>query len=88
MITDGKPSCVRERDGSYYMNSNGLDEYIVYKCYNQRPASKKIAHTNYYFYDCKRSLLTEILWISLPKPIKEKRLYWIKWFKEMIWRLK
>jgi uncharacterized protein with von Willebrand factor type A (vWA) domain len=35
MITDGKPSCVRERDGSYYMNSNGLDDYIVDKCYSQ-----------------------------------------------------
>ncbi|MBC7493811.1 MAG: VWA domain-containing protein, partial [Flavobacterium sp.] len=23
MITDGKPSCVREKDGTYYMNSNG-----------------------------------------------------------------
>jgi hypothetical protein len=26
MITDGKPSCVKEKDGSYYMNSNGLDD--------------------------------------------------------------
>ena len=31
MITDGKPSCVREKDGSYYMNSYGLEEYIVDK---------------------------------------------------------
>lgn len=28
MITDGKPSCIK-RDGEYYMNSFGLDEYIV-----------------------------------------------------------
>ena len=26
MITDGKPSCIREADGNYYMNSNGLDQ--------------------------------------------------------------
>jgi Ca-activated chloride channel family protein len=28
MITDGKPSCIK-RDGEYYMNSFGLDDYIV-----------------------------------------------------------
>ncbi|MGV3636973.1 MAG: vWA domain-containing protein [Flavobacteriales bacterium] len=28
MITDGKPSCIK-REGEYYMNSFGLDEYIV-----------------------------------------------------------
>lgn len=42
MITDGKPSCVRERDGSYYMNSNGLDEYIVDQCYNQAQQARKL----------------------------------------------
>ena len=42
MITDGKPSCVRERDGSYYMNSNGLDEYIVDKCYSQAQQARKL----------------------------------------------
>ena len=42
MITDGKPSCVRERDGSYYMNSNGLDGYIVDKCYNQAQQARKL----------------------------------------------
>ncbi len=42
MITDGKPSCVRERDGSYYMNSNGLDDYIVEMCYNQAQQARKI----------------------------------------------
>ncbi|MGA9637039.1 vWA domain-containing protein [Flavobacterium sp.] len=42
MITDGKPSCVIERDGSYYMNSNGLDEYIVDKCYNQAQQARKL----------------------------------------------
>ncbi len=28
MITDGKPSCIK-RDGEYYMNSVGLDDFIV-----------------------------------------------------------
>lgn len=42
MITDGKPSCVRERDGSYYMNSKGLDEYIVDKCYTQAQQARKL----------------------------------------------
>ena len=42
MITDGKPSCVREKDGSYYMNSNGLDHYIVEKCYTQAQQARKL----------------------------------------------
>jgi Ca-activated chloride channel family protein len=42
MITDGKPSCVREKDGSYYMNSNGLDDYIVEQCYNQAAQARKL----------------------------------------------
>ncbi len=42
MITDGKPSCVRESDGTYYMNSNGLDEYIVEKCYTMATQARKL----------------------------------------------
>ena len=42
MITDGKPSCVREKDGTYYMNSNGLEEYIVEQCYNQAAQARKL----------------------------------------------
>lgn len=42
MITDGKPSCVREKDGRYYMNSNGLDDYIVHKCYKQAQQARKL----------------------------------------------
>jgi len=42
MITDGKPSCVREKDGTYYMNSNGLDEYITEQCYNQAAQARKL----------------------------------------------
>ena len=29
MITDGKPTCLKERDGSYYKNSWGLDRRIL-----------------------------------------------------------
>jgi len=42
MITDGKPSCIREKDGNYYMNSNGLDEYIVDKCYSEAQQARKL----------------------------------------------
>jgi len=42
MITDGKPSCIRERDGTYYKNSFGLDDYIVNKCYNMAKQARKL----------------------------------------------
>jgi uncharacterized protein with von Willebrand factor type A (vWA) domain len=42
MITDGKPSCIRESDGTYYMNSNGLDDYITEKCYNMAAQARKL----------------------------------------------
>ncbi|WP_116790839.1 vWA domain-containing protein [Flavobacterium psychrotrophum] len=42
MITDGKPSCIRENDGSYYMNSNGLDDYITEKCYTMAAQARKL----------------------------------------------
>lgn len=42
MITDGKPSCLRNRDGTYYKNSNGLDPFIVTKCYNQAKHAQKL----------------------------------------------
>ncbi|WP_340063588.1 vWA domain-containing protein [Ascidiimonas aurantiaca] len=42
MITDGKPSCIREKDGSYYMNSAGLDSYIVGKCYDMARMARKL----------------------------------------------
>lgn len=42
MITDGKPSCLRMSDGSYYKNSNGLDDYIVEKCYNMASQARKL----------------------------------------------
>tara|TARA_R100000935_G_scaffold58647_1_gene96783 strand:- start:558 stop:1688 length:1131 start_codon:yes stop_codon:yes gene_type:complete len=42
MITDGKPSCIRERDGTYYKNSVGLDPYIIEKCYNAASQARKL----------------------------------------------
>ena len=42
MITDGKPSCLKLQDGTYYKNSVGLDETIVEKCYNMAQQAKKL----------------------------------------------
>ena len=42
MITDGKPSCLRMPDGTYYKNSVGLDEYIVEKCYSMASQARKL----------------------------------------------
>ena len=42
MITDGKPSCLRMPDGQYYKNSNGLDSYIVNKCYAMAQQARKL----------------------------------------------
>ncbi|MDB2384992.1 VWA domain-containing protein [Polaribacter sp.] len=42
MITDGKPSCLRLPDGQYYKNSNGLDRFIVNKCYAMAQQAKKL----------------------------------------------
>lgn len=42
MITDGKPSCIVEPDGTYYKNSMGLDDYIVNKCLQKAAQCKKL----------------------------------------------
>lgn len=42
MITDGKPSCLRLPDGEYYKNSNGLDSYIVNKCYAMAQQARRL----------------------------------------------
>lgn len=42
MITDGKPSCLKMPDGSYYKNSAGLDRLIVEKCYSMARQAKKL----------------------------------------------
>ena len=42
MITDGKPSCLKMPDGTYYKNSVGLDDHIVEKCYTMARQSRKL----------------------------------------------
>lgn len=42
MITDGKPSCLRMPDGTYYKNSVGLDDLIVEKCYTMAAQARKL----------------------------------------------
>ena len=42
MITDGKPSCMRLNDGSFYKNSFGLDPHIVDKCYTMARQARKL----------------------------------------------
>ena len=42
MITDGKPSCLKMPDGTYYKNSVGLDQNIVEKCYNMARIAKRL----------------------------------------------
>lgn len=41
MITDGKPSCLKTKDG-YYKNSFGLDPIITNKCHNLAAECRKI----------------------------------------------
>ena len=42
MITDGKTSCLKQPDGTYYKNSAGLDDFIVDKCYNMARQALKL----------------------------------------------
>ncbi|GLB53825.1 hypothetical protein NBRC110019_28660 [Neptunitalea chrysea] len=42
MITDGKPSCIKEPNGEYYKNSMGLDSYIVGQCYNKARQARRL----------------------------------------------
>lgn len=42
MITDGKPSCLKLSDGTYYKNSAGLDSHIVEKCYQMARQAHKL----------------------------------------------
>ncbi|MGB6268039.1 MAG: VWA domain-containing protein, partial [Olleya sp.] len=42
MITDGKPSCFRLPDGTYYKDSNGLNPYITNKCYAQAQQARRL----------------------------------------------
>ncbi|MGO3195364.1 MAG: vWA domain-containing protein [Sphingobacterium sp.] len=42
MITDGKPSCLRMSDGTYYKNPMGLDPFITSKCYSMAAQARKV----------------------------------------------
>ena len=42
MITDGKPRCIRQKDGTYYKNPMGLDPFIIDKCYNMAQQARKL----------------------------------------------
>jgi len=42
MITDGKPTCLKEKDGSYYQNSMGHDPRINNKCINLAIQCRKL----------------------------------------------
>ena len=42
IITDGKPSCLKMSDGTYYKNSAGLDKTIVEKCYLMARQARKL----------------------------------------------
>lgn len=42
MITDGKPSCLKLPSGEFYMNSNGLDQYIVNQCLVKAIQARKL----------------------------------------------
>ncbi|MGB0789165.1 MAG: vWA domain-containing protein [Marinirhabdus sp.] len=42
MITDGKPSCIKLKDGRYYKNSVGLDQNIVNQCYMMARQARKL----------------------------------------------
>ena len=42
MITDGKPSCIKLPSGEFYMNSNGLDEFIVSQCLHKAAEARKL----------------------------------------------
>ena len=60
MITDGKPSCIKEKNGDYYMTSNGLDPYITDKCYSQAAQARKLRIPINYLHDSTRPLFTAI----------------------------
>lgn len=60
MITDGKPSCLKEKDG-YYKNSWGLDPYIVNKCLNLANQCRKVEIPITTFMIAKDSYLQEFV---------------------------
>jgi len=42
MLTDGKPSCLTERDGTFYKNPFGLDERVVNRTLDEAAACRRL----------------------------------------------
>jgi len=61
MITDGKPSCLKMPDGTYYKNSVGLDDYIVEKCYAMASQARKLHIPITTFMIARDSYLTQFI---------------------------
>jgi len=55
MITDGKPSCIK-RNGEYYMNSVGLDDFIVARTLDAAVRAES-GHPHHHLHDRARSVL-------------------------------
>jgi hypothetical protein len=65
------------------MNSNGLDEYIVDKCYSQAQQARKL-HSHHDVHDYQMIRICSNLSTSSRKPIKEKPLHRTERTGEMI----
>ena len=61
MITDGKPSCVNMKDGTYYKNSNGLDPFITNQCYAMAQQARRLHIPITTFMIAKDSFLMEFI---------------------------
>ena len=56
MITDGKPTCLKE-NGQYYKNSFGLDRKVINKTLQFSEAMPTTKDSNHDIYDCQRPYL-------------------------------
>jgi hypothetical protein len=66
------------------MNSNGLDEYIVDKCYSQAQSPKKTAHSYHDVHDRKRSVFAAICQQIYGSQSRESLYTGLKGLGEMI----
>jgi hypothetical protein len=75
MITDGKPSCVRERD-AVLLYEQQCDDYMSTNVTVRRNKPESTYSDNH-LYDCQRSICSNLS-IILPKPIREAFLHWVE----------
>jgi uncharacterized protein with von Willebrand factor type A (vWA) domain len=61
MITDGKPSCLKNSDGTYYKNSNGLDPFITNQCYAMAQQARRLHIPIKHFMIAKDSFLMKFV---------------------------